>query len=50
MNEVAGGELIANEIEEKLEYLANDHRQHIKLHKLKASTWTVGEHLSDGIT
>ncbi len=41
MSEVARAKLTASEVEEKLEFLINDYRQHMQLHRMKTNTGTV---------
>lgn len=41
MNEVARAELPPNEIEEKLEWLIYDYKQHLDLHRMKINTTTL---------
>lgn len=41
MNEVARAKITSNEIEEKLEYLINQYRRHLHLHKMKTNSGSV---------
>jgi hypothetical protein len=41
MNETAKGKLTTIEIEQKLEYLIDQYKQHMKLHKMKTNTGSV---------